>query len=132
MHSTSWTAGPSLRRKVARVSCSFDEAFRAQTQIRVVDRFGRPFARLDMGWEEWKVAVEYDGAHHWLDPKQRSWDIDRWAELAARGWTVIRVSSDLLRYRPDVVVARVIDALRQAGWPGEVGHVARQMGKIAS
>jgi hypothetical protein len=105
---------------------------RPQTQIRVADQFGRPFARLDMGWEEWKVAVEYDGAHHWLDPEQRTWDIDRWAELAARGWTVIRVSSDLLRYRPDVVVARVIDALRQAGWRGDIRVVARQIHKFAS
>jgi very-short-patch-repair endonuclease len=85
-----------------------------------------------MGWEEWKVAVEYDGAHHWLSPEQRTWDIDRWAELAARGWTVIRVSSDLLRYRPDVVVARVVDALLHAGWRGDIRVVARPTHKIAS
>lgn len=105
---------------------------RPQTQIRVADVFGRVFARLDMGWEEWKVAVEYDGVQHWLDPAQRTWDIDRWAELSARGWTVIRVSSDLLRSRPDVVVARVVDALRCAGWRGEIRPFARQSRKIAS
>jgi Protein of unknown function (DUF559) len=89
------------------------------TQIVVVDRFNYPFARLDMGYREWKVAIEFDGAQHWTDPAQRTADIDRYAELAALGWLIIRVSSDLLRHRPEVVVARVCVALRQAGaeWP---------------
>lgn len=34
-----------------------------QTQIRVVDDLGDPVAYLDMGWEDLKVAVEYDGDH---------------------------------------------------------------------
>jgi very-short-patch-repair endonuclease len=70
-----------------------------------------------MGWEEWKVGVEFDGAHHWTDPKQRTHDIDRLAELDARGWIIIRVSADLLRYRPEVVIERVRRALRAAGCP---------------
>ena len=90
-----------------------------ETQIVVLDRFNYPFARLDMGYREWKVGIEFDGAQHWTDPAQRTADIDRYAELAALGWLIIRVSSDLLRYRPEVVVARVCAALRQAGaeWP---------------
>lgn len=39
--------------------------------------------RVDMGWWEWRVAVEYDGVQHWADRRQRSWDIDRIAP--ARG-----------------------------------------------
>jgi very-short-patch-repair endonuclease len=90
-----------------------------ETQIVVLDKFNYPFARLDMGYREWKVGIEFDGAQHWTDPAQRTADIDRHAELAALGWLIIRVSSDLLRYRPEVVVARVCAALRQAGaeWP---------------
>ena len=90
-----------------------------ETQIRVVNRFGYPFARLDMGYRELKVAIEFDGAQHWTDPAQRTADIDRYAELGALGWLIVRVSSDLLRYRPEVVVVRVCTALRQAGaeWP---------------
>jgi hypothetical protein len=103
-----------------------------QTQIAVFDDFGYRFARIDMGWEEWKVGVEYDGSQHWLDPAQRTWDIDRWAKLEANGWTIIRVSGELLRYRPDVVVERVVDALRRAGWRGEIGVNARQTLKNAS
>jgi len=90
-----------------------------ETQIVVVDKFNYPFARLDMGYRELKVGIEFDGAQHWTDSAQRTADIDRYAELAALGWLIVRVSSDLLRYRPEVVVARVCAALRQAGaeWP---------------
>lgn len=89
------------------------------TQIVVLDDIGYPFARIDMGYPEWRVGIEFDGAQHWTDPAQRTADIDRYCELAAVGWLIVRVSSDLLRYRPDVVVARTCRALRQAGaeWP---------------
>jgi hypothetical protein len=87
---------------------------RPHTQISV---FNGPFlvARLDLGWEEWLVAVEFDGAQHWTDPDQRTRDIDRLAELEALGLRIVRVSADLLRYRPGVVVARTREALRAAG-----------------
>jgi len=90
---------------------------RPQTQIEVRDEWDAVLARIDMGWEEWKVGVEFDGAQHWTDPAQRTWDIDRLAELEARGWTIIRVSADLLRNRPEVVVARIRRALSAAGCP---------------
>lgn len=87
-----------------------------KTQIRVFD--GRRFvARLDMGWEQWLVAVEFDGAQHWTDPAQRTRDIDRLADLEALGWRVVRVSAELLRRRPGVVIARVRAALQAAGAP---------------
>jgi very-short-patch-repair endonuclease len=98
-----------------------------QTQIVVRDSFDYPFARIDMGWVEWKVGVEFDGAQHWTDPRQRTADIDRYAELAARGWPIIRVSSELLRLRPAVIVARICEALRAAGcsWVAECEVEAR-------
>lgn len=88
---------------------------RPQTQIAVLNDWGAVVARVDMGWEEWKVGVEFDGAHHWTDPAQRSRDIDRLAELEARGWRIVRVSAEMLRYRPHVVVARTRSALLTAG-----------------
>jgi hypothetical protein len=87
-----------------------------QTQILVVGEFGELVGRVDMGWEEWKLGVEYDGPQHWTDPDQHAGDIDRLAELAAQGWVIVRVSRDLLRYRPHVFLARVRDAARAAGW----------------
>jgi hypothetical protein len=88
-----------------------------KTQIAVCDEGGYPFARIDMGYEDCKVGIEYDGAQHWTDPKRRAHDIDRAVELTDHGWIIVRVSADMLRYRPWVVVARVVEALRAAGCP---------------
>jgi restriction endonuclease-like protein len=87
------------------------------TQIEVLNNWGAVVARIDMGWEEWKVGVEFDGAQHWTDPGQRTRDIDRLAELEARGWTIIRVSADMVRHRSHDVVARTRNALRAASCP---------------
>jgi Protein of unknown function (DUF559) len=89
---------------------------RPHTQIEVLNDWGRVFARIDMGWPEIKVGIEYDGSQHWTDSRIRSNDIDRAAELQRRGWIIIRVSADLLRYRPDVVISRVREAVRSRGW----------------
>jgi hypothetical protein len=88
-----------------------------QTQIVVRNEWGAVLARIDMGWEQWRVGVEYDGAQHWTDPRIRANDIDRTAELERRGWRIIRVSADLLRNRPDILAARIREALRAAGHP---------------
>lgn len=92
---------------------------RPRTQIVVCDNYGDPFARIDMGYEEFKVGVEYDGAQHWTDPARRAYDIDKHAELLAQGWRIIRVGADMLRYRRQVIVARTCAALHEAGaeWP---------------
>lgn len=87
-----------------------------ETQIEFRDQFGAPFIRVDIGWQEWRVAVEYDGVQHWTDRRQRSWDIDRIAMLEAMGWVVVRVSAEMLD-RTDVIVARIIAKLRAAGCP---------------
>jgi very-short-patch-repair endonuclease len=89
---------------------------RPQTQIRVFDEYGDFVARLDMGYEDLRVGIEYDGPQHWTDRVQRDRDIDRYSGLLDLGWTVIRVSSELLRYRQGTFVARVIAAMQAAGW----------------
>lgn len=83
---------------------------RPLTQVKVSDEYGQTLARVDMGWPDLRVAVEYDGAQHWTDPRQRRRDIERLAALEDLGWIVIRVSSDMLR-TPAAVVARVRAAL---------------------
>jgi hypothetical protein len=91
---------------------------RPQTQIVVRDDFGDAFARVDMGWQQCKVGVEYDGVQHW-DPESRAYDIDRHARLLVQGWRIVRVSADILRYRPQTIVVRTCAALAEAGvhWP---------------
>lgn len=72
--------------------------------------------RVDLGWHEWKVAVEYDGLQHWTDSRQRSWDIERIALLEAEGWSVVRVSAEMMS-RPQMIVERVRAKLRAGGCP---------------
>jgi hypothetical protein len=85
-----------------------------ETQIEFSDELGIARIRVDMGWRNWRVAVEYDGVQHWSDRHQRSWDIDRIAMLEAMGWAIVRVSAEMLA-RPEVIIERVRGKLRAAG-----------------
>ncbi|WP_422744508.1 hypothetical protein ACN27E_21355 [Mycobacterium sp. WMMD1722] len=67
---------------------------RPTTQIPVYDDDCRPFAFLDMGWEDVMVAVEYDGEQHRIDRKQYTWDIRRQERIERCGWLVVRVVAD--------------------------------------
>jgi len=81
---------------------------RPQTQIAVQDGSGEVFAYLDMGWEEFKVAVEYDGEQHRTDRWQYTRDIRRLEMLERCGWIVVRVVAG---DRPADIVRRVRAAL---------------------
>jgi hypothetical protein len=81
---------------------------RPQTQIPVRNEFGSAIAYLDMGWEDLKIAVEYDGDHHRSDRSQFGWDIRRLERLQSLGWIVIRVVAG---DRPAEIVRRVNSAL---------------------
>lgn len=80
---------------------------RPVTQIRVGKR------RVDMGWPQWKVGVEYDGEQHWTNPDNYADDIVRLEYLAGQGWIIIRVSARQLRYERDEILRRVRRALAQ-------------------
>jgi hypothetical protein len=81
---------------------------RPTTQIPVLDDDGYVFAFLDMGWEEWMVAVEYDGDQHRVDRWQYVKDMRRIKRLEELGWVVIRaVAED----RSAGIVRRVCDAI---------------------
>ncbi len=88
-----------------------------QTQIVVYDERGMVFARIDMGWPEYRVGVDFEGAHHWSDPKQRSWDIERFAKLPDLGWIDVRLTSGILHNRPQSFLDRVGAALISRGCP---------------
>ncbi|HZA12326.1 hypothetical protein [Mycobacterium sp.] len=81
---------------------------RPQTQILVCDDRGVPIARLDMGWEEIRVAAEYDGDHHRTARLQFSNDIHRLEMLSSLGWIVIRVTA---KDRPADILRRVRAAI---------------------
>src|SRR5271166_2781072 len=64
---------------------------RPQTQIPVYDDFGDVIAYLDMGWDDIKVADEYDGEQHRTDRGQYTWDVRRLELVERRGWILVRV-----------------------------------------
>lgn len=83
---------------------------RPQTQIPVYDDFGDAVAYLDMGWDDLKVAVEYDGEQHRNDRRQFTWDIRRLEMVERRGWILVRV---LAGDRPAEILRRVRAARAQ-------------------
>ncbi|WP_420108118.1 hypothetical protein [Mycolicibacter arupensis] len=83
------------------------------TQIPVCDRSYAPFAYLDMGWDRYRVAAEYDGDQHRTHRRQYVQDQRRQRRLESLGWINIRVISE---DSPAEVVGRVTGALRSRGW----------------
>jgi hypothetical protein len=67
---------------------------RPQTQVPVYDEYGQLVAVLDMGWEQLKLAVEYDGDHHRTDRRQFNKDIRRGEALTELGWIDVRVTAE--------------------------------------
>lgn len=65
-----------------------------QTQIPVYDEYGQLVAVLDMGWEQIKLAVEYEGDHHRTDRRQLMKDIRRSEALTELGWIDVRVTAE--------------------------------------
>jgi hypothetical protein len=83
---------------------------RPQTQIPVCDGYGALVAVLDMGWEDLKLAVEYEGDHHRTDRRQFNRDIRRAEAVAELGWINVRVTAE---DTPGGIVARVSEAWRR-------------------
>jgi hypothetical protein len=76
---------------------------RPQTQIPVLGPDGHPLYYLDMGWEDEKIAVEYDGDDHRERPRWGN-DIVRSEYIAHLGWKHIRVVAG---NRPPEILQRV-------------------------
>jgi len=80
-------------------------------QFEVVDDHGRFVARVDFGWPDCRVALEYDGSYH-ADPLQQVKDRERDAALRSLGWTVIHMTAIDLR-DPERVLQDLRRALKQ-------------------
>ena len=73
--------------------------------------------RADLVYRELRVVIEYEGDQHRTDVQQWNRDIERQEQLVAAGWVVVRITAERMR-RPRSVVARVLQALRSAGYVG--------------
>jgi hypothetical protein len=85
---------------------------RPVTQIPISDGW-RPVRILDMGWEDLKVAAEYDGDQHRTNRKQYVKDLRCQQELQRLGWIVVRVVAE---DRKADVINRVDDAFKLRGY----------------
>jgi hypothetical protein len=81
-------------------------------QLPILDRSGRKVASADLGYDCWKVALEYEGRQH-AEPGQFSRDVDRYSLMAADDWLVLRFAARHGRY---AVVERTRRALINRGW----------------
>ena len=80
----------------------------------ILDDHGQFLARGDLAFEECRVLVEYDGAHH-AQMRQRAHDASRRAVLREHGWIVVEIVGEDMRY-PSRVISRVRTALIERGW----------------
>jgi hypothetical protein len=72
----------------------------------------------DAAWDEYKIAVEIDGAQHTEDPLQGWDDMERDIDLGLDGYLTLRFPAWLVRTDPRCVAGRILEALRKAGWRG--------------
>lgn len=85
------------------------------TQVPVLGRDGRVDYRLDLGWEEVQVALEYDGRHHIERREQWQYDLHRREDCEGRGWRfVVATSPDLYVVPPDTL-RRIVTTLEGRG-----------------
>lgn len=76
---------------------------------------GRFVARLDLAYRRWRVCVEYDGRQH-ADGDQFRRDADRWAEIEANGWVIVRVLAHHFSDPGRLIVGRTRAALAARGY----------------
>jgi hypothetical protein len=82
----------------------------AQVTVR---RDGRFVARVDLGYPQWRVAIEYEGDHH-RGQRQFRRDVARLNALREAGWVVLRFTADDVLRRPGDLIRQVSRALAQA------------------
>jgi hypothetical protein len=86
---------------------------RPTTQIPVVENNGRLLRMLDMGWEHFMVAAEYDGDLHRTNRRKYVMDLRVLPKIERMGWQVIRVIKE---DRDDDIIRRARTALISRGW----------------
>lgn len=85
------------------------------TNQKALDRCGEWFATPDLSYPDLRLAIEYDGRHHWERQKQRTRDVERNAMYSDNGWVVIVVLGENLYRRPHSILDRILRHLRERG-----------------
>lgn len=82
------------------------------------DADGNWLCRFELGYEEWQLAVEYDGRQHADDDEQWGHDIDRRELLDTLRWRTLTVRSGGIYRDPERTLRRVRTALVEQGATG--------------
>ncbi|MCG7607716.1 MULTISPECIES: hypothetical protein [Mycobacterium] len=83
---------------------------RPRTQIRVSDGFNEAF--IDMGYDDVKVGLDYEGKHHATDRPRYVHDIGRSEFIECEGWINIRVVAE---HSKGFILHRVREAFARRG-----------------
>ncbi|MEV5573719.1 hypothetical protein AB0L06_27070 [Spirillospora sp. NPDC052269] len=87
---------------------------RPRTQIPVPGPHGERLY-IDLGYEQWRVGIEYDGERHHTGRHARAHDDHRRRWLRSRGWQIIPVTKDVVP-RPGPYLEALLTALLDHGW----------------
>ena len=88
-----------------------------QTQIVVYDERGRCSPASTWGGRSITLGSTSRAPTTGVVPRQRSWDIERFAKLPELGWIDVRLTSGILHNRPQSFLDRVSAALISRGCP---------------
>ena len=83
---------------------------RPATQLPVTD--GRHRAFIDLGWEEPKIGLDYEGGHHLTERRTYVNDIGRYAMIEGQGWIDLRIVAEHSR---SFILHRVRNAFIERG-----------------
>lgn len=87
-----------------------------ESQCEAYSATGELIGHVDLGWKQWKVAVEYEGRQH-AEAGQFGYDVERYTLLSAAGWVVLRASSADLRDGSRRFLGLLRDTLISQGAP---------------
>ena len=72
----------------------------------------------DLGWPDYRLALEYDSREYHADPRTRALDRYRYAAMADEGWGIVPIGIHDLCARPGRLLRRLRDELTARGWNG--------------
>lgn len=79
------------------------------------DSSGEEKVHPDLGCEQYRTCIEYDGGHHFT-PSQQGKDHDRDFITATLGWHQVKINSDDMRRGDAVILTKIARMLVQGGW----------------
>jgi hypothetical protein len=84
---------------------------RPTTQLHVTDGFNNAF--IDMGWEEPKIGLDYDGEQHQTDRQRFVHDLGRNELLDSQGWIDLHVVAE---HSKGFILHRLRETCDRRGW----------------